>query len=87
MTNEEYFNTQLQLTTMAAMMIEVDVEGMIERARHAQAVAPLIDPTAFIAGHEKLEAITRLAEAASRFKGAALEFRNTMQRLEARSPR
>lgn len=87
MSNEEYLDTQLQLTTFSAMLIEVDVEGFIERGRQAEAAAPLIDPSAFLAGHEKLAAITRLAEAALRFKQAALEFRNTMQRLDASASR
>ena len=83
MTNDEYLEAQNQITIFAAMLIEVDVEGLLDRASRADAIAPLLDPTLWMKGHERLDAIKELALGAMAFKQAACKFRNTMARIEA----
>ncbi len=84
MTNEEYLEVQTKLTLFAAMIIEVDVEGLLERVERADAIVPLIDPTLWMKGHDKLDAIKDLARGALKFKLAACAFRNTMMRLDSK---
>jgi len=83
LSNEDFLTIQQQLTIFGGAVMVLDLEGFIARCQHAEAVAPLIDPTAFMKGHEKLEALKDLAEGALKFKLASLAFQNTMNRLNA----
>ena len=43
--------------------LDLDLEGFISRINHAEAVAPLFDPTAYMKAANNLSAIKRLAQA------------------------
>lgn len=85
LTNEDFSTIQSQLTVFGGAVMTLDLEAFIDRCSHAEAVAPFIDPTAFMQGHEKLAALKDLAEGALKFKLAAHAFRNTMLRLDAKA--
>ncbi len=83
MTNEEFLTVQQQLTLFAGAVMVLDVESYIERCERADALGPILDPTLYIKGNERLSALKELAEGALKFKQAALRFRNTMTRLDS----
>lgn len=83
LTNDDYLNVQQQIQIFGGAIAVLDLEAFIDRANHADAVAPFIDPTAWREAKEKLAAIRDLAEGALKFKLASVAFQNTMHRLDA----
>jgi hypothetical protein len=82
--DEEYIQIQQQLVIFGQLLMNIDVEGFIERAERADAIAPVIDPTLWMRGHERLDALKDLAHGAMKFKMAAAAFQNTMARIAAK---
>ena len=72
LSNEDFFTIQSQLAVFGGAVATLDLEGFLERIGTAEAVAPLIDPSAFIAGHEKMALVKSVAEAALVFKRAVV---------------
>lgn len=70
MDRQRYLDTQRRLLSLARQMYELDVEPFLEAIESAEAIAPIIDPTAFRHGARNLSIIKQLAEAAVAFKRA-----------------
>lgn len=85
LSNEDFLTIQQQIVIFGGAVAVLDLEGFLSRIGTAEAAAPLLDPSAFIAGHEKMSALKELAEGALKFKRATLEFQNTLRRLEAKA--
>lgn len=64
MTNEEYLVTSDMLGVVIGIVAPLDLDGFLERARHAESVGPFIDPTLYQAASAKIGVIIRVAEAA-----------------------
>jgi len=71
MDNEEYLNTQYLLVLQAQLINQLDLDGFLAAIEHAEAVAPIINPTLFIQGAGKLEEVKSLAQAAKLFQAEA----------------
>jgi hypothetical protein len=86
MTDEEYLSTQNTVVLLASMFAQehLDFAGFVTRAERADAIAPMLDPTLWIKGHTRLDAIKRLATAALVFQRAAREFQVTMVDIESK---
>lgn len=89
MTNEEYLDVQNIVVMLAGMIVQdhLDLAAFVARAERSDAIAPLLDPTLWIKGHSRLDAIKDLARAALAFRGAAKKFHETMKEIEAKEGR
>ena len=72
MEEARYKMTQDQLVMLANLIDGLDLEGFLAAISHAHTVAPMVDPTLWIAGHKKMENVKRLAIA---FRGVQVEVR------------
>lgn len=68
MDRDEYTAFLLQLQALATVARGMDLEGFLACARDAEEMGPYIDPTAWMAGRERLTQIRSLAEAARQFQ-------------------
>lgn len=71
MTDAEYMLTQERLFLVAKMVSNMDLDGFLQRINHAEALGPVLDPTLFMRGATRLDAIKRLARAAKELQKAA----------------
>jgi len=66
MTPAEYKATQDRVELLARLIIDTDPEVLDEFAsmgEHSDAIAPLVDPTAWMAGHDRLRMVIEHAQA------------------------
>ena len=63
LTAEQYAEAQQQLVWLASIVLNLPLDQMLADIAHAEAVGPIVDPTLWIRGHEKLEQVRELAEA------------------------
>lgn len=75
MTNEEYQRTQDALVEMCKDVLMLDLVGFLARIEHTEALGPIVDPTLWIKGSDRLEAIKRCAIAFRGAQGAAEDLR------------
>ncbi|MHB8928921.1 MAG: hypothetical protein ACYC9Q_14985 [Bacillota bacterium] len=71
MTDEEYLQTQQQIELLAILTLQLDLDGFLERIRHAEAVVPIVDPSIWMKGGSALQKVKDLAEGLKQFKKAA----------------
>lgn len=70
MDQETYTKTQAELFELAARVEKLDLDGFIAMISHSEAVAPLLNPSLYMAGRHNLEIIKRMANGAAKFKAA-----------------
>lgn len=70
MTNDAYIDTQNTLALASDLVASLDLEGFLERARDADSLGAILDPTLYRAGAPALAAVIRLAEAGLTFQRA-----------------
>ncbi len=75
LTNEEYQKTQDALVELCKDVLMLDLVGFLDRIERTEAAGPIVDPTLWIKGAPRLEAIKRCAVALRGFQGAAEELR------------
>ena len=73
MNDEEYIAIQRQLLCFAGIIKDMPITEFLERINHCETVAPIIDPTLYIAGIDKLSSIKKIAEGARSFQKAVVE--------------
>jgi hypothetical protein len=71
MTDEEYILTRDAIIMIARLSMAVDVEGLLKRIKHAEAIGPILDPTLFLKASENLEKTKHIAEAVGYVKKMA----------------
>jgi len=54
MTNEEYMQTQAQLTAVCTIVHDLDVTSFINAITNAETVGPILEPTLYREGMESL---------------------------------
>jgi len=64
----EYLETQEQLQMVALIVLNMDLDGFFQRIGTTEAVAPILDPTAYMRGAESLTKVRRHAEALRDFQ-------------------
>lgn len=87
MTNEEYLQTQQHLVLLAGMVRQLDLGEFLSRIEKADGIAPILDPTLWMKGHSRLDAIRDLARGAAAFRAASEKFLKTMEEIEAKEKR
>lgn len=73
MNEEEYVQTQVQLTILAQLVQSLDLTAFIAAIDRADIYGPIIDPTLWRAGHDKMAKIRRMAVALRKFQETAQE--------------
>jgi len=73
MEQPEYKMIQDFLTTQAAMLAELDLDGFIAANSRADSLGAVMDPTLYWKAHKKLDAIRDLAIRAKMYANAYLE--------------
>jgi DNA (cytosine-5)-methyltransferase 1 len=73
LTDVEYELGQRAALMMALTAIAHDFNAMLIRIEHTHALAPIVDPTSYRKGMDRLMAIERLVRAAAAFRVVALE--------------
>jgi hypothetical protein len=68
MTDEEYTQTQAQLILIAQLASQLDLDGFLERINQAETLAPILDPTLYMRGGQKLSQVKRLAQSLRPFQ-------------------
>jgi hypothetical protein len=71
MSNDDYLHTQQTLATLAMIARGLELDTSIQQARQAEAVGPVLDPTAYQRGGTKLRQVIELAEAVKVVKKVA----------------
>jgi hypothetical protein len=82
MTNDEYTQTQSQIMLLGALVRDLRLAEFIRRAERADAVGNLFAPSHWIAGHDKLDLVLKLAHKLAAFQ-AALPTLAEAQQLDA----
>lgn len=70
LSNEEYLETQLWIMMIGALVRDMPLKAFIERAERGASLGPLLAPSHFIAGSEKLDLVIKLAKALHAFQAA-----------------
>ncbi len=87
MTPEEYSTTQSHLLLVANLLTRLDLDGFIETAQRSLAVGPLLDPTVYMRASNRLDAVVRIARAATKVQKALREARKLVIEEERRAGR
>jgi hypothetical protein len=66
--DENYARQQTELTTLANLVLHMELADLIRRADVAESLGPVMDPTLYKIAGEALGRIRRIAEAALAFK-------------------
>ena len=83
--NVEYLEIQTQLSTyagLAALMDGDKLEAFVQTARRALDIGPILDPTSWMRGRERLEKIIDLAVAFQKLRFTALDLQEVVARTE-----
>jgi hypothetical protein len=59
----EYTQTQERLLLLVPFVVSLDLEGFLERINECESIAPIINPTLYMQGRDKLDEVTGLARA------------------------
>ena len=86
-TDEQYLNTQTQLTLIAGLAQDMDLNGFLARINDSHSIAPILDPTLYRAGMKRLELIADLARAMQKVKTAGWNLLVQIQKEEATAGR
>jgi hypothetical protein len=70
MTDAEYEVCQNQILLFAGLVRELPLADFLARANHTDSVGALLAPSHWIAGHEKLALVVKLAERLRAFQAA-----------------
>lgn len=84
MTDAEYVLTQERLFLVSRMIANMDLDGFLERLNRAEVLGPVLDPTLFIQGATRFDAIKRIARAAKELQVAAKSMAQTEEGKHAR---
>jgi hypothetical protein len=68
MNEEDYILIQTQLVVLAQIVNSMDLKGFIEAINRAETMGPILDPSLYLKGADKLEAIKNLAVGALSFQ-------------------
>lgn len=68
MTEEQYLIIQTQLTSLAALLIDINIDNFLKVINKTEAVAPLLHTTLYIEAATSLSQIKGIAEAAQVFQ-------------------
>ena len=71
--NVEYEMTQAQIVMMARFVRDLPLEDFLQAIDRAEAVGPMVDPTLYIRGRDKLEQIKKMAQGLRKFQLALPE--------------
>lgn len=63
MTDEEYLTVQHQLQAIGGLILGMDLDGFLERIERAETLTPVLDPTLWMRGADKLREVREIAEA------------------------
>lgn len=63
MESAEYFQIQITLQQIAAVVAPLDLQGFLVAAGRAETLGPILDPTLYKAGCENLDKVKELAQA------------------------
>jgi hypothetical protein len=72
----EYTAIQNQLVMLAGIVNDLDLDGFLAAINKAESIGPILDPTLFMAGSEKLRQVSNLAHA---FKQVQNEVRKQLR--------
>lgn len=73
MGSAEWENLQKQIYLFAGLIARLDLNGFIEKGEHADAIAPYVDPTLYIAKHKDLERVLKVARALQKVQTTCAE--------------
>lgn len=83
MNDQEYQETQNALNLIARMISGLDLTGFLKRIDQADSIAPILDPTLYRDGAERMHAIKKLAQEAKRVQSAFIEMNEIVKNEEA----
>lgn len=69
-TKEEYETTQQQMLLIARIVREMPLAAFLRAAERMDTVAPIIDPTLYLRGRDKLDTIKKMAEGLLAFQNS-----------------
>ena len=72
---EQYMQTQHQLMVIASLVAEMPLEEFLADIQKADSVGPILNPSLWIAGNEKMQMVKQLAQAALDVKTVTLKHR------------
>jgi hypothetical protein len=61
--DEEYMTVQTQLQAIGGLVLGMDLDGFLERIDRAETLTPILNPTLWMRGAEKLREVREIAEA------------------------
>ena len=70
MNKEQYAQTQHTILTLAEIVRDLPLSEFLQAIRRADAIGPIVDPSLWIKGQEKMHEIERMAEGLRRFQFA-----------------
>lgn len=86
MDREKYQTMQAQLMTLACFAIngfsDEDLKEFVEQGQHSLVIAPIFNPTLFMVGKDKLQAVMGIAQAVQQLRAAALKSHDLIERGE-----
>lgn len=73
MSDAAYAVTQQRLMLLAGFVLRMDLDAFLERIQMTETICPLVDPTLYMRGAEKLGQVRDLAVAANEFRSVVVE--------------
>lgn len=68
MSDAEYSRTKVQLIVCIQTVSRMDLDGFLDRIRECETLGPILEPTLYRAGADRLAEVRRAAEALRRFQ-------------------
>lgn len=79
MDEAEYIQIQQQLLCLAGILKDVKINEFLHKINICETVAPLIEPTLYIEGADKLTFIKRIAESAQVFQSDVIKYEQALK--------
>lgn len=71
MNDSQYRDTQDRLQLIGSLALTLDLDGFLDRISRTETLAPILDPTLYMRGSDKLQQVRELAEAVHRVQRVA----------------
>ena len=78
MDDAEYIQTQQQLLCLAGIVKDLPIDEFLRKINICESVSPLIDPTLYMKGADKLTFIKRIAESARDFQRNIIKYQQAI---------
>ena len=84
LSDDEYAGAQSRLFLFVPIVADEPYGQMLQKINHCDSIGPILNPTLYMRGAERMHAFGDLVLGAATFQAAAIKFREELQSIEAK---